>query len=41
VYAVWGDNRNPVTEPINPLDPISGQTHAQADNFFQRVKPLN
>ncbi len=41
VYAVWGDNRNLVTEPINPLDPISGQTHAQADNFFQRVKPLN
>lgn len=39
VYATWGDNRNPVTEPINSLDPLSGQTHAQADNFFQRVKP--
>lgn len=39
VYAVWGDNRNPVTEPINALDPISGQTHAQADTFFQNVKP--
>ena len=41
VYAVWGDNRNLVTEPVNALDPISGQTHSQADNFFQRVKPIN
>jgi hypothetical protein len=39
VYAVWGDNRNQVTEPTDPLDPISGQTHAQPDNFFQQVKP--
>jgi hypothetical protein len=39
VYAVWGDNRNPVTEPINSLDPLSGQTHSQADTFFQKVKP--
>jgi hypothetical protein len=38
VYAVWGDNRNQVTEPTDPLDPISGQTHAQPDDFFQRVK---
>lgn len=41
VYATWGDNRNPVTEPMNPLDPISGQTHAQPDNFFQQIKPIN
>lgn len=40
VYASWGDNRNQVTEPSDPLDPLSGQTHAQADNFFQKVKPL-
>jgi hypothetical protein len=39
VYAVWGDNRNQVTEPINPHDPISGQTHAQPDVFFQQVTP--
>jgi len=38
VYAVWGDNSNQVTEPTDPLDPISGQTHAQPDVFFQKVK---
>ena len=27
-----------VTEPINPLDPLSGQTHTQQDVFFQAVK---
>jgi hypothetical protein len=37
-YAVWGDNRNPVTEPVNALDPLSGQTHPQPDVFFQAVK---
>jgi hypothetical protein len=41
IYAVWGGNPNLVTEPTNPLDPLSGQTHAQADNFFQIVKPMN
>ena len=39
VYAVWGDNRNQVTEPTNPHNPISGQTHAQPDVFFQQVAP--
>ncbi|MBI1787463.1 MAG: exo-alpha-sialidase [Acidobacteria bacterium] len=38
VYAVWGDGRNSVTEPVNSLDPISGQTHPQQDVFFQKVK---
>ena len=38
LYAAWGDNRNLVTEPTNPLDPISGQTHAQPDTFFQRIR---
>jgi hypothetical protein len=37
-YALWGDGRNAVTEPVNPLDPISGQTHSQMDVFFQAVK---
>ncbi len=37
-YALWGDGRNTVTEPVKPLDPISGQTHAQEDVFFQKVK---
>ena len=38
VYAVWGDARNLVTQPVNALDPISGQTHTQEDVFFQKVK---
>ena len=38
VYTFWGDGRNPVTEPVNALDPLSGQTHPQQDVFFQKVK---
>ena len=38
-YASWGDMRNLLTEPVHPLDPISGQTHSQQDVFFQKVKP--
>jgi hypothetical protein len=38
VYTAWGDSRNLVTEPVNGLDPISGQTHPQQDVFFQKVK---
>ena len=38
VYAAWGDMRNLLTEPVNALDPISGQTHSQEDVFFQKVK---
>ncbi len=38
VYASWGDMRNLITEPVNALDPISGQTHPQEDVFFQKVK---
>jgi len=41
VYATWGDNRNLVTQPVNALDPISGQTHPHADTFFQKVKPTD
>ena len=37
-YTAWGDARNLVTEPVNALDPISGQTHPQEDVFFQKVK---
>jgi len=36
--VAWGDNRNLLTEPVNPLDPISGQTHPEEDVFFQKVK---
>jgi hypothetical protein len=38
VFAAWGDGRNTFTEPVNALDPISGQTHSQMDVFFQAVK---
>lgn len=38
VYAGWTDMRNLMTEPINALDAISGQTHSQPDVFFQKVK---
>ena len=38
VYVGWGDARNLITEPINALDPISGQTHPKEDVFFQQVK---
>jgi hypothetical protein len=38
VYVSWGDTRNTVMQPVNPLDPISGVTHPQEDVFFQIVK---
>ena len=38
VYVGWGDTRNTITEPVNALDPISGQTHAQQDVLFQKIK---
>jgi len=37
-YALWGDMRNSVEHPVDALDPLSGQTHSQADVFFQRIK---
>jgi hypothetical protein len=37
-YVAWGDMRNKIKEPVNSLDPISGQTHSQEDVFFQRVE---
>jgi hypothetical protein len=38
VYTAWGDTRNQITEPVDALDPISGQSHPQEDVFFQKVK---
>ena len=37
VYDAWGDARIQMTEPVNALDPISGQTHGQQEIFFQAV----
>ncbi len=38
VYVLWGDTRNTIMQPVNPLDPISGLKHPQEDVFFQIVK---
>ncbi|MDC0677011.1 sialidase family protein [Sorangium atrum] len=38
LYSAWGDLRNLITEPRSPADPIAGQTHSQADVFFQAFK---
>ena len=38
VHVLWGDTRNNITVPVDPLDPLSGQTHTQEDVFFQIVK---
>jgi hypothetical protein len=38
VYVLWGDTRNTIVQPVNPLDPISGLRHPQEDVFFQIVK---
>jgi len=38
LYVAWGDTRNTVQQPVNPLDPISGLLHQQTDVFFQQVK---
>jgi hypothetical protein len=38
VHVLWGDGRNPVTEPVDPLNPISGQTHPQQDVFYRAVR---
>lgn len=38
VFGAWGDMRNQITQPVNALDPITGQTHPEEDVFFQAVK---
>ena len=38
VYASWGDSRNLIKQPVNALDPISGQVHPEQDVFFQALK---
>jgi hypothetical protein len=37
VFVLWGDARNTVVEPVNPLSPLSGVTHSQQDVFIQKV----
>ncbi len=38
-YAVWGDTRRLIHQPVSSLDPISGQVHPQEDVFFQLSNP--
>jgi hypothetical protein len=38
VHTLFGSGANPITQPVNPLDPLSGQKHAQMDVFYQKVK---
>jgi hypothetical protein len=38
LHVAWGDMRNTVQQPVNPLDPISGLLHQQTDVFYQQVK---
>ena len=35
LLAAWGDARNQLTEPVNALSPIPGQTHPEQDVFVQ------
>ena len=39
LYALWGDSRNFIRQPVSPLDPISGRRHPQEDVFFQALEP--
>jgi len=34
VHAVWGDSSATIQQPVDPLDPISGQTHAKENVHF-------
>ncbi len=34
VHAVWGDSSATMRQPVDPLDPLSGQTHAKENVHF-------
>ena len=36
VYVGWGDMRNTIMQPVNTLDPISGETHQRRMSFSKR-----
>ena len=38
VHTLFGSGHNTMTQPVNPLDPLSGQEHTQMDVFYQKVK---
>jgi hypothetical protein len=38
IHTLFGSGANTITQPLNPLDPISGQKHTQMDVVYQKVK---
>ncbi|MCQ4163945.1 sialidase family protein [Tahibacter harae] len=40
VHSVWGDSREQLTQPVDPLDPISGQVHARESVFYRALPVL-
>jgi len=38
VHTLFGSAHNTITEPVNPLDPLSGQKHTKMDVVYQKVK---
>lgn len=38
VHTLFGAGHNSITQPVNPLDPLSGKAHSQMDVFYQKVK---
>ena len=39
VHSVWGDSRETLVQPLDPLDPISGQPHAR-ENVYYSATPI-
>jgi BNR repeat-like domain len=38
VHTLFGSAHNTITEPVNALDPLSGQKHTKMDVLYQKVK---
>ncbi len=38
IHTLFGSAHNTITEPVNPLDPLSGQKHSKMDVVYQKVK---
>ncbi|HKW62990.1 MAG TPA: sialidase family protein [Candidatus Acidoferrum sp.] len=38
VHTLFGAGHNSITQPVNPLDPLSGRLHSKMDVFYQKVK---
>jgi len=38
IHTLFGSGHNTITEPVNALDPLSGQKHTKMDVLYQKVK---